>query len=1180
MDKNAIKSFAIWSRNKLIADISYKAGFLGITNQEIKDPLPQSTESVQFFDIGTRDPYQITGVEIEQRAKLVDGIRSKEKQSDYATAYKSVIEEVAYTWFNRLIAIRFMEVNHYLPTCIRALSSENPAKQEPDLVTYALEADLDYSDEEKEDILKLKQNNQLDQLFRMLFIKQCNELNNILPELFETTNDYTELLLNISFADQEGVVYHLVNDISEDNFNVQKGGQIEIIGWLYQYYNEEPRDEIINIYKRVVTKEDIPAATQLFTTEWVVKYMVDNSLGRYWMERNPASPLKRKLEYFVDPQLTTIPQIPETISPQSLTIFDPCMGSGHILVYAFDLLIEIYRERGYSDSDSAQLIVKHNLYGLDIDLRAYQLAYFAVMMKALSYDRNFLTRSIDPNLAPILESNEFLGSMIQDERTEIVQKPFVKHLIDNFQHAKEIGSLLTSKSEDYQAISANLDSDNSLNQFDLKFNRWHDSIKPFLKSLAKQADIMAGQYSVVCTNPPYLNKMGGKLKDFVVEHYEPFSKDLFSVFIRRNFDYCKPDGYSAFMTPFVWMFIKSYEKLREYIVENKSITTLVQMEYSAFEEATVPICTFVMKNTPDLLPGLYFKLSNFKGGMDVQGRKVLEAIAKPDSDYLYRTHTKSLAGIPGTPIAFWANDAIYKVFRNGAPLGTFLEPKSGVATTDNNRFLRIWHEVEFDRITYSLRSSEEAENIAIKWVPYNKGGARRQWYGNYDYVVDWSPHKANYVLRNPSYYFQEAVTWSLVTSGGFSIRYREPGSVHDVAGMSAFSDESQKLHYVLGLLSTKISDHIFKMLNPTINLQIGDFYRFPVIALEGKRIFDLVSQCIAIAKRDWNSHETAWDFTTHPLVPRSSADTPHTHSTEQAYLAWVEESHRDLTQLKTNEETLNRIFVGAYGLDDVLSPEVDANSITLRNIELQAEVCSLISYAVGCMFGRYSLDVEGLIYAGGEWDNAEYKTFIPDQNNIIPITDEEYFADDIVGYFVDFIKTVYGKDMLEENLDFIANALGTKGRSTREIIRNYFLREFFKDHCQTYKKRPIYWLFDSGRQNGFKALVYLHRYDEDLIGDLRVDYLHRLQRIYESEISNLQSAVDDDRLTGREKTQTRRRQEKLIKQLKETKEYDERIAHLALARTPLDLDDGVKDNYEKIQMDKTGKKYRVLAPIK
>ena len=1158
MNKTAIKNFAIWARNKLIADIQYRAGLMGITADGIKDPLPQSTGTMEFYDIGTAEPYAITGEAIPQRKKLAEVIRRKEKDSNYATAYKYILEEVAYTWFNRLIAIRFMEVNDYLPSRIRVLSSES-GKIEPDLVTTPFDAELAFTHAEEETVLRLKTENKLDELFRLLFIKQCNALNEILPALFEKTSDYTELLLNLSVVDQEGVVYHLIHDIDEDDFNIEKGGQVEIIGWLYQYYITEPHNEIVNIYKGTVKREDIPAATQLFTTDWVVRYMVDNSLGKYWIERNPQSSLREKLAFFVAPKNGEIRFIDEKVEPQELTFFDPCMGSGHILVYAFDMLMEIYTECGYNTRDAASEIVRSNLFGLDIDPRAYQLAYFAIMMKARQYDRRFLTRGIEPQVYCPKKDEDLIefGSLVKvDELGEKPQEP----------------TELTLFNMDYEA---------TLN--DWNFRR-----------------LLAQDYVAVCTNPPYLNKYNAKLKGFVNDKYKDYSGDLFSVFIYRNLQLCKPNGYCGFMSPFVWMFIKTYEKLREFIIRSRSITTLIQMEYSAFEEATVPICSFVLQNKKSDEAGLYFRLSDFKGGMEVQRKKVLEAIANPDCGYFYEAQQSNFSKIPGSPVAYWVSNGLLEAFDSGKSLDEIALARNGMKTGENGRFVRLWWEVAIADLNLYAKDWKSAVASKAKWFPYNKGGEYRKWYGNNDCIVNWE-NQGNEIFnhakadkRNVQDYplelkFIPSVSWSLVTSGQPAFRYKVY-NLSDIAGMSFFTKEPS-LSLLLGFCNSKIALEILIILAPTINFQAGDIGRLPVVEYgdQAEGICNLVSSNIALSKDDWDSYEPSWDFKRHPLL-RSVL------YLADAYTAWKSECEERFQQLKTNEEELNRIFIDIYGLQDELTPEVADKDVTVHRIfdtkddvpeSMQGsnyvctkrdEIVSLLSYAVGCMFGRYSLDADGLAYAGGDWDDGKYKTFRPDRDGILPITDEEYLEDDIVSRLCDWLKAVYGADTLEENLDFIAGALDSKGNSSREIIRSYFLKDFFKDHCKTYQKHPIYWLFDSGKQNGFKALIYLHRYTPDTIGNLRVDYLHKIQRVYESEINRMQDMIDHS-TNAREVAASTKRKEKLQKQLKECRDYDEMIAHLALSRIELDLDDGVKVNYEKIQTASDGKKYAVLAKI-
>lgn len=1194
MNKTAIRKFAEWAREKLIEDIKYKAGIVGITENGIAEKLPQSTSDTYFYDVGTKDYTKISGIEIKQRDALVKAIQTKERcYKSYQEAFENVIEEVAYTWFNRLIAIRFMEVNDYLPSGVCVLSSGNKAKKEPDLVTTPFDTDLEFTSYEQDRIIQLKDDNKLDELFRMLFIKQCNKLHDILPELFEKTDDYSELLLTISFTDPEGIIHHLINDIEDVDFRIndemytddgkiKADGQVEIIGWLYQYYISKKHDEIVNIYKGTVKKADIPAATQLFTTDWVVRYMVDNSLGRYWIERNPQSKLAEKLEFFVTPKNGEIQYVDEKISPTDLTFFDPCMGSGHILVYAFDVLMEIYREVGYSDRDAAVSIVENNLFGMDIDKRAYQLAYFAVMMKARSYNRRALTKGIYNNLAVVEESNSVDKFICNGLTTDSEQNKIGEYLVEAYKDAQEIGTLQTIEKKDYNGFVTYLNNiDNSAGQIDLFSTAWLNDTLPQMVQLAKQAEIMSNKYAVVCTNPPYMNKLEGQLKKFVVDNYKAYSGDLFSVFIYRNFDYCKIDGYSAFMTPFVWLFIKTYEALRKYIIDTKAITTLVQMEYSAFEEATVPICSFVLKNGRATEKALCFRLSDFKGGMEVQKQKVLEAIENKKCGYFYEAGQNDFRRIPGSPLAYWATEAITEVFQNSKLLTEIANPRQGLITGDVNRFVRKWYECSLTNLNLSAKISDP-QRIG-KWFPYCNGGAYRKWYGNNDDVVNWlndgvevkgfvdDKGKQRSRPQNQQYYYREGGTWSAISSSSFSVRYFPEGFLFSNAGMAIYAEHNQLL-YLIGFLNSKLSQTYLGLFNEGLNYNQGDIAKLPIVKSEIEdKVCKKVMETVEISKAEWDSFETSWDFQKHPLISYA------VDKVSTSFEMWSKECAERFNQLKANEEELNRIFIDIYRLQDELTPEVEDKDVTVRQADLQRDIKSLISYAVGCMFGRYSLDEDGLAYAGGEWNDSKYDTFIPDEDNCIPITDEEYFEDDIVGLFCAWLKKVYGEDTLEENLDFIANALGNKGKTSREIIRNYFLTDFIKDHIKTYQKRPIYWLFDSGKQNGFKALVYMHRWNADTIGNVRVEYLHRIQRVYEKEITRMQEIIDNSH-DNKEISNATKRKEKLQKQIKETKDYDAKIAHLALSRIDIDLDGGVKVNYEKVQTA-DGKKMQILAKI-
>lgn len=1236
MNKTAIKNFAIWARNKLIADIQYRAGLMGITEDGIKDPLPQSTGTMEFYDIGTAEPYAITGEAISQRKKLVEVIRKKEKDSDYATAYKYILEEVAYTWFNRLIAIRFMEVNDYLPSRIRVLSSES-GKIEPDLVTTPFDAELAFTSAEEETVLRLKTENNLDELFRLLFIKQCNALNEILPALFEKTSDYTELLLNLSVVDQEGVVYHLTHDIPEQDFDIthpdedgEVKGQVEIIGWLYQYYNTEPKNAAFAKNGKI-TKEEIPAVTQLFTPDWIVRYMVENSLGRIFIDKRKeqgvyadgrgldemswdeveAKRIANEEEiagqmgwkYYlpeaaqtqeVRQQLDKSQKQSEYKDVRDIKVIDPCMGSGHILVYAFDVLMQMYENDGYSQRDAAQCILENNLYGLDIDERAAQLAYFAVMMKARQYDRRIFSRGIQPHVYAIAESND-IDAYTRDYFVN--NDPTLKAALDSIMHdlrdAKEYGSILTVAPVDFAALFARAE------EVQNDISLYRESALNTILPMIQVAEVLAQQYDVVVTNPPYMgsSNMDARLSEFVKKHYPDSKSDLFAVFIERCGQMTGKNRYQAMITQHAWMFLSSFEKLRAKLLL-KDTVNMAHLGPRAFEEIggeVVQTTSFVLRTS---------HIADYKGAYC----RLIEPTTQQGKEEMflsgenrYTAQQSNFSKIPGSPVAYWVSKKFISNFEKGRLLGTLADSKQGLATADNNRFLREWYEVQYSKIKFDADSIDDAAHSNCKWFPYNKGGEFRKWYGNNDYIVNWENNgfeirnfkdekgKLRSRPQNTDFYFRESASWSLVTSSVAAFRYKPTGSIFDVAGMSFFSKNN--LYYLLALCNTKVVMEILKVIAPTINYQCGDIANIPVLLEEEKKLIvtTTVQNNITLSKTDWDSYETSWDFQKHPLFCTVSRLT-------DAYTAWKAECEQRFLQLKANEEELNRIFIDIYGLQDELTPEVADKDVTVHRIfdikddvpeSMQGssyvrtkrdEIVSLLSYAVGCMFGRYSVDVDGLAYAGGDWDDGKYKTFLPDRDGILPITDEEYLEDDIISRLCDWLKAAYGADTLEENLDFIAGALGGKGNSSREIIRNYFLKDFFKDHCKTYQKRPIYWLFDSGKQNGFKALIYLHRYTPDTIGNLRVDYLHKMQRVYESEINRMQDMIDHS-TNAREVAASTKRKEKLQKQLKECRDYDEMIAHLALSRIELDLDDGVKVNYEKIQTASDGKKYAVLAKI-
>lgn len=1197
MNKTAIKNFAIWARNKLIADVKYRAGLLGVTENGIANALPQSTGSTEFYDIGTAEPFAIHGSEIEQRRKLVEALRLKEKDSNYQNAYKYILEEVAYTWFNRLIAVRFMEVNDYLPAHIRVLSSES-GKMEPDIVTNPFDAELYFTPVEEEKVIELKQDNKLDELFRMLFIKQCNALNDYLPALFEKTNHYTELLLNLSFIDKDGVVYHLVNDIDEADFNVELGGQVEIIGWLYQYYNTEPKNEAFAKNGKI-TKDEIPAVTQLFTPDWIVRYMVENSLGRLWLEGHPNDALKSQWKYYLDEaeqepevqaQLDEIKKEHAKLNPEDIKLIDPCMGSGHILIYAFDVFMQIYESAGWSQRDAAKNILENNIYGLDIDDRAGQMAYFAVMMKARQYNRRILSKDTAYNVFAIQESNGITSAPMHDMGVNLSQEEYAKaskeamKLVEEFHDAKEYGSIITVEEHDWDLLKRfAVPRQDESGQMALDIHGEQEASER-IQQLIKIGKNLAQKYEVVITNPPYMatSNGGAKLNDFVKKYYPDSKTDLYAVFIERCMSMASKNGYVGMITQHSWMFLSTYEKLREKVF-NKDLISMAHLGARAFEEISgevVQTTAFVRRNSkvPGYV-GVYKRLVD-EGSQDEKESTFLER-----TDNVFYCTTENYNCIPGAPVAYWAEEGISKAFVEGKPLGKIGVARNGMKTGDNERFLRVWWEVPFYKLNYSAKNAKEAVSSSAKWFPYNKGGEARKWYGNNDYVVNWENSGKEIFAdakkdgRNVQDYpldmkYTPSGTWSLINTGVPTFRYKE-NNLSDIAGMS-FYHAGAKTKYLLGFCNTIVASTILHLLAPTINYQAGDIGRLPVIFANEEEVVRIVDECIGLVKEDWDYFENSWDYKKHPLDRGISI--------EEAFADWSENREQAFLSLKEKEIRLNEIFIQTYGLTGHLETNVNDSDVSIRKADLKRDVKLFISYAVGCMFGRYSLDIEGLAYAGGEWDASKYTSYIPDEDNVIPITDEEYLEDDIVTRFCDWLKVVYGEDTLEENLDFIAKALGNKGDTSRTVIRNYFLSDFFKDHCQTYSvtgsgKRPIYWLFDSGKQNGFKALVYLHRYNADTIGNLRVEYLHKMQRVYESEINRMQDIIDHS-TNSREVATATKRKEKLTRQLKECRDYDEKIGHLALERIELDLDDGVKYNYRKVQTGSDGKFYEVLADSK
>lgn len=1147
MDKPAIKKFAIWARNKLIADTKYRAGLVGVTETTVAEPLPQSNETVQFFDVGLPQPYRIEGDAVTQRQRFVAELNKETaKQGSYTAAYQTVVDKVAYTWFNRLIAVRYMEVNDLLPSRTRVLSSAD-GRAEPQIVTSPFDAVLDYTPAEQQQIVNLKNDNKLDEAFRLLFLKQCAALGDCLPRLFEQVDDYMPLLLALSFTDKDGVVCHLVNDIPESDWQ----DAVQIVGWLYQYYNTEPKEQVFaNLKKNIkISAENIPAATQLFTPDWIVRYMVENSLGRLWSDGHPDFD-KSEWKYYLD-EAPQEPQVAQqlaelrrgyaALTPEDIKCIDPCMGSGHILAYLFDVLMQIYRSAGYTDRDAAASIVEHNLYGLDIDDRAAQMAYFVVMMKGCQYDSRFLRRHLNPHVYAIQESGELttdaLGRLGKQEST-------AHALLDGFKNAKEYGSILQPKVTlaELDALQEQLrEVDGASDMGSLTDQLVAGQIVNVLYPLIEQARMLVQKYDVVVTNPPYMGSSGmnARLSDYVKKYYPDSKSDLFAVFIERCAQMDKRGGYQAMITQHAWMFLSSFEKLRAklQLIDTVNMAHLGARGFDEIGGEVVQTTSFVMRSSHTKgYKGTYCRL------IDGDSEKA-KAEMFVSGENRYVAEQDNFSKIPGSPVAYWANSNVFDAYL-GSKVSKYYVVRNGISTGDNNKYLRLWHEIDREK-TY--------------WKPCNKGGPFRKWYGNNEYVVYWKNNgeeirtsidekgRIKARLGGIEYSFTAGIEMSRITSGQLAFRMSPCGFVYESSTNDIYENGNGKLPYALGYFNSNVASQFLTLMNPTINIMPEDLRKLPFLVSEAKYTYveSCVEQNVSFCQSDWDSFETSWDFAEHPLVKWSHQlrDATSIGATmayyyhgerpevscpvELCYLLWQGECNDRFAKLKVNEEELNRIFIDIYGLQDELTPEVEDKDVTVRRADLGRDIRSLISYAVGCIFGRYSLDKPGLAYAGGDWNPDQYHTFTPDADNVIPITDEEYFTDDLTGLFVAWVKKVFGAGSLEDNLAFIAKALGTKGTSPRAVIRNYFLNGFYADHVKIYQKRPIYWLYDSGKQNGFKALIYMHRYNADTSGLVRADYLYKMEQVYESEIARMDDAIANG--ASREVAQATKRKEKLVK---------------------------------------------------
>lgn len=1163
MNTTNIKKTAIAVRTKLIEAITDKINYLKV-DQPNELPVIGNKQDSRFRE----------GVLKIQRTKLI------ERYEELGKNKKQLAEEVAYIWFNRLIALRFMEVNGYLPNKELVLSSSDSSRKLPDSIVYAANLKLATIDQKK--VQELVLSNKTEDIFKYILIGYCSHLHKQLPFLFDEIDSYTELLLPDNLLLSDSVVSMLVHNIPMEDWK-----EVEIIGWLYQYYISEKKDAVMKS-KQKVKPEDIPARTQLFTPNWIVRYMVQNSLGRLWMLNNPDSKLVKKMEYYIIPETESSDYL-KIGSPEEIKICDPAVGSGHILVYAFELLFEIYKESGYSLSEIPNLIITKNLYGIEIDKRAGQLAGFALLMKAREYDKKFLSNLSEPNIC-VLENVVFEKEELSEYIKAVGTDLFTANLhttLKQFSESDNFGSLIQPAATNIEEIKATLKEKNIGNN--LFLNKTHENVLKVLH----MADYLSPKYHVVVANPPYMGKeMNARLKSWLKDNYPDSKKDLFAAFIERNTSLALPKGQLGFMSPFVWMFISSYEKLRKFLIDKKTITSLIQLEYSGFDGATVPICTFTVENDhhPELKGG-FIRLSDFRGATN-QAPKTLEAIKNIDCGWFYRSSGSDFKKIPGNPIVYWASERILDHFQNRVSLSQKIETREGLTTGSNDLFLRLWHEVQLNKIGFGTEDNNEAQKSQKRYFTYIKGGDFRRWYGNFEYIVNWfndgkelrafkdiTTGRVRSHNYNGDYAFRTGFAWSGISSGTFSVRHVPHGFMFDAKGPMGFAREPSEQPLHEAFLNSSVTNHLIKMLAPTLDFKLGHILNLPVVREVSKDICQISKSAVQLSACDWDSYETSWNFTTLPILNSEYYSPSLKDSYDNLRSHWQYMTN----EMKQLEEENNKIFIDAYELQDELTPDVPLSEITLtcnphyrykgkktdvqlEKLLLESTIKEYISYAVGCMMGRYSIDKEGLILANQGDTLKEYlsqvqnPTFMPDDDGIIPITDIDDFNDDIVNRFTNFVSITLGKQYLDENLLFIASVLGKKSNQTpRQTIRQYFIKDFFKDHTKMYKKRPIYWLLKSGKEKAFGALIYMHRYTPSLFAKVRTQYLHKLQRIIDNSIERENELTKT--ANGTDKIQAQNQLSELIKKQTELHQYDELLHIHADNRKEIDLDDGVAINY-------------------
>lgn len=1178
MDRTAIRNFAIFARNKLIEDIKEMATYFGVTENGIS----------QFYG-------HLTEEEKVARHHFIEKI-SRSNEEDYVTSFNDAIEDIAYIWFTRIVALRYMDANSLLPFNNQLFLSEK--EKEPKIISTLGDNVLDFTPEDEMNIGKYKAEKNNKALYILLFVKVNEYLGHNMTVFQNDLDDYVKLLLNLDY-DNNGVIAEL-SKINIDNFT--QG--VEIMGWFHQYYNTDVFNKLYDgdMSKKKISSKYLPVATQLYTPDWVVKYMVENTLGRVWVdhligngETEKAENFINKWQYYIkdtdedNPELKKIREKRKDLKPTDIKFIDPCMGSGHILVYAFELLVDIYCNEGYSQSDSALLIVENNLYGLDIDDRASSLSYFALMMKASYYNKNLVLGKYKVNLCSVQESNNIENvdevALFFSNGNERLLEEFT-YLVTVFYDGKEYGSILNLRKVDFKSLYNRIEELRNYSPTTKEENNYLKEIFLKLLPLINQANIMSHHYDVVVTNPPYLSnsRMNKKLAMYVNREYNIAKNDLAVVFIQKAVGVLsKEDALIAMITTVSWMYLKSFEKFRKYLLHSFQLNSIVDFGTELFEGKIghLPVVTWVNRKHLPFQKLCGVRLSEY----NYSKRKEKHNQFFNKENYHY-TDQYDFAKIPGEPVAYWLGDSFMKAFEQGRTLGELTVCRNGMKTGDNERFLRLWWEVNLSKANFTAENVNDAYESGATYFPYNKGGEYRKWYGNNDYLINWYKNgetvmgKAKLDGRHTQDYNQELkfmplATWSLITVKP-AFRYKQ-NALSDIAGMSFYTSQDKLLYY-LGFCNSVIATEMIKLLAPTMNCQVGDIARLPILHSLSKEqeVNDLVTENINLAKEDFDSFENSWDFTIHPFIKYKTS----TGKLLDAYLQWEKVANGRFNKVKENEEKLNEIFLDIYNVKDGFKSEVEEKDVTIYKAEKVRDVKSFLSYVVGCVLGRYNLDDLGSVYTGEVWNIENYKTFTPVVDNCVVITDNEDYEEDIVYYLKKFLVTVFGENSLEENLAFISSSLNEKGKTPTEKIRNYFFNTFYKEHLSNYTvgvsgKRPIYWMLSSGKKKGFKALIYMHRWYYGTLSGVRSHQLYDMINYYKNAIENLDcNFVDEDDPSYKVMMKYR---DTLLSRYDEVQTFEKKLSKLE--GVDIDTDDGIKFNHKKVQTTVDGEVINILEKI-